>query len=58
MLVNATLYSVLSAAMSVLSVIAAATWSNVVPPNVAFYVVTGTLALNAGLHALNAVAKP
>jgi len=42
---NPTILGVLSAVMSVLSVIAAATWSTVVPSDLAFYIVTGTLAL-------------
>ena len=57
MIVNATILAALNAGMAVLSVIAAATWSTVVPPHTAFFIVTGTLALNAGLHALNASAK-
>jgi NhaP-type Na+/H+ or K+/H+ antiporter len=54
---NQTLMAILSSVMAVLSVVAAASWSSVVPPDVAFYVITGTLGLNAGLHALQAAAQ-
>lgn len=54
---NATLMAILSAMMAMLSVIAAATWSDVVGRVEAFYIVTGTLSLNAGLHAIQAAAQ-
>ena len=54
---NATILTVLNATMAACSVIAAATWSTVVPADWAFYIITGVLALNAGLHALTAGTK-
>jgi hypothetical protein len=54
---NASILSGLNAVMAALSVIAAATWSTVVPADWAFYIITGVLALNAGLHALTASTK-
>lgn len=53
---NQTALALMSAVMAMLSVIAAATWGDVVNKEVAFYVVTGTLSLNAGLHAISASA--
>jgi hypothetical protein len=53
---NATIVGILNAIMAMLSVVAAASWGDVIDKSISFYIVTFTLSLNAGLHTLSGAA--